>query len=103
MFFAEVTRDDETQRITVAIRQLYAVHFISKQRGWLQRLLKRNCVGVIVDTMKAHARCAGKWHGSVENVTQRKTFPDSVADQARIQAIADAHQRRFLFLHFESQ
>ena len=33
----------------------------------------------------------GEYAGLVEQVAQRKTFPDGIADQARIQAIADAH------------
>ena len=102
MFFAEVTRYDESQRITVPIRQLPAVHFISKQSGWFQRLLERNRIGVIIDTMKAHTHRAGKRHRPIQNVPQRETFPDSIADQACIQTIANAHQRRFLLLHFES-
>src|SRR4029450_8686496 len=80
MFFAEVPRNDETQWITVAIRQLRAVHFISKQGSWLQRLIERNCVSVIIDTVKAHPRSVGQRHCPVENVPQRKAFPDSVAD-----------------------
>src|SRR6266508_3006397 len=102
MFFAEVPRNDETQRVTVPIRQLGAVHLISKQGGWLQCLIEWNCVGVIIDTVKAHARSAGQRNRPVQNVPQRKTFPDSIADQSRIQTIANAHQRRFLVLHFES-
>ena len=103
MFFAEITRNDDTQWVTVPIRQLRAVHFISKQGGRFQGLLERNRVGVIIDTTKAHARRAGKRHRPIQNVPQRETFPHSVADQSRIQTIANAHQSCFLLLRFESQ
>src|SRR5207302_9217925 len=55
------------------------------------------------DTTKADPRGASKWDGPIQNVTQWKTFPDSIADQSRIQTVADAHQRCFLLLHFKSQ
>src|SRR4029434_1844722 len=73
-----------------------AVHFVRKQRRRIHGLLQRNRVSVVIDAMKAHARAARKRCRLVKQIAQRQTFPDSVTDQARIQPVANAHQRRFL-------
>src|SRR2546430_1202944 len=38
----------------------------------------------------------------IEQIAQRKTFPDSVADETRVQPIADTHQCRFLLGRWKS-
>ena len=46
--------------------------------------------------MQTHSRSAGNNAGLIEQIAQRKTFPNGIADQPRVQAVADAHQRCFL-------
>ena len=46
--------------------------------------------------MQTHPRGAGKRNGLVEQIAQRNAFPDRVAHQARVQSVADAHERGFL-------
>ena len=52
--------------------------------------------------MEAHPGGVGKRRGPVKQVTQRNTFPEGIADQARVQAVADTHERRFLLDLFPS-
>ena len=84
------------------IRQGRAVHFVSEQRCWFHRFLQRDRVGVIVDAVQADTRGAGKHAGLIEQIAQRKTFPHGIADQARVQTVADAHERCLLSGRFES-
>ena len=102
MFLAEVAGDNHAQRITVAIRQWNTVHLVSEQRARLHRFLQRDSVGVIIDTVQPDARGAGQHAGLIQQIAQRKTFPNGIADQARVQTIADAHERGFLGGWFES-
>src|SRR5437762_13743343 len=91
MFFTEVARHDHAQRITMPMRQSNAVHVMGEQSGRFHRLLQRDRVGVIINTMKTHPSGVGKRRSSLEQIAQRHTSPDSVTDEARLNAVADAH------------
>ena len=103
MFFAEIAGHNDAERITMPVRQPDAVHFVRKQRRRVHCLLQRNGVNVVVDAVKAHARGARKRRGLVEQIAQGQTFPKGVTDQAGIQPVANAHQRRLLLDRRKSQ
>ena len=102
MFFAEVAWHDHAQRVTMPVRQWDTVHFVGEQRGWLHGFFQQDGIGVIINAVKAHAGGVGKRRSSVKQVPHRNALPASVADQARVQAVADTHERRFLLGHFQS-
>ena len=91
MFLAKVAGNNHAQRITMPMWQRHAIHFVGKQRHRVHGFLERNRVGVIIDTMQTDARGIRKGTCLFEEIAQGKTFPDGIADQARIQTVADAH------------
>ena len=91
MFFTEVARHDHAQRITMPMRQSNAVHVMGEQSGRFHRLLQRDGVGVIIDTVKTHPSGIRKRRSSLEQIAQGHTSPDGVTDEARVDPVANAH------------
>src|SRR5437879_13200547 len=102
MFFTEVSRHDRAQLITMPMRQVDAVHCPSKERGWVERFLDRNGVGILVDAAQPNSLGIREWSGGVKEVAQRNAFPNRVAHQSGVEPITDAHQRRLLLDQIES-
>ena len=79
VFLAEVSGHDRAQRITVAVREFFSIHFPNQQRARFQRFIDWNCVGVIVHPVETNALRFGHRPGRINQVAQLDAFPNCVA------------------------
>ena len=80
VLFSEIAGHDDPRGITVPMRQLRTVHFVSDKRGRIHGLLERNRVAVIIDAPQTDSCGIGKGHRRVEQIMHRHTFRNGVAD-----------------------